>query len=176
MSAYSYAGDRPSNQTDPLGLYTAKLDSVHIFALTDPKGFPGRCKNAAGGCTLDYLALLHCDCVCASDGMFKASCMLNISANIYIYAGDHFLDHFHPQFDTSVKNYVSALHHEEYVHLLAAARDRHVRRLINPLENRTYQSRAECEAAWPPKVGPVIRAYARALAKTQLGENLGFVH
>ena len=109
-------------------------------------------------------------------GMFTASCSLKITAKIYIYSGKDFSKRFHPKFDSSVKDYASALHHEEYVHLLAAARERHVRKLIRPLEQRTYKSKQECEAAWPPKVGPVIRAYADAVAKTQLAENLGFVH
>lgn len=76
----------------------------------------------------------------------------------------------------SVKDYVSALHQEEYVHLLAAAREKHVRRLIHPLEERTYKSKEECDKAWPPKVGPVIGAYREAVQATQLRENLGFVH
>jgi RHS repeat-associated protein len=176
LDAYSYAAQRPLDQLDPLGLYTATLNRVIIHPIADPKGFPSKCKNAAGGCTLHYQAILHCDCVCANDGKFKASCLLNISADIYVYSGDDFLDHFHPKFDSSVKNYATALHHEEYVHLLAAARERHVRRMIRRLEKATYDSEKDCNHAWTTKVGPVNLAYKAAVRGTQLRENLGFVH
>jgi len=161
---YGYANNSPLTYTDPLGLISIH-DSIrqHRAIDIDPE-----CGNSGGACTLLRAALVICDCKQEACGKWKANPDLRLYGDMWIYSGPFPYKGRRPV-DRSVTDAGSAIAHEYRVHIDPSISA--VKPLINALEQKTFNSEAECYGECDKTSKMVNNQFRQTLQDTQRREN-----
>jgi RHS repeat-associated protein len=168
---YGYVQNNPINFIDPSGLFKIedrikKVRTIGIGQVCPP--------TSGGACTIGATAILLCTCTdnpsCPEEGSKVDTAILRLYGTMYIYSGPWPTLKKTPK-DKSVKDAASAEAHEYNVHINPSVAA--VVPLIEELESKTFDSRAECEGACRDTAEKVNKLFAQTLRKTQQQENQG---